>query len=36
MIDDLWFVAEGLGLVALFGITSVQEVLATAFAGSAS
>jgi hypothetical protein len=36
MIDDLWFVAEGLGLVALVGITSVQEVLATAFAGSAS
>jgi hypothetical protein len=33
LIDGLWFVAEDLGLVALVGVTSVQEVLATAFAG---
>jgi hypothetical protein len=36
VIDDLWLVADGLGLVALVGVTSVQDVLATAFAGDAS
>ena len=35
-IDDLWFVADNLGLVALVGVTSVQEALATAFAGGGS
>jgi len=36
VIDDLWEVANDLGLVTLFGVTSVQDVLATAFAGDAS
>jgi hypothetical protein len=36
VIDDLWLVAGDLGLVALVGVTSVQEVLSTAFAGDAS
>jgi hypothetical protein len=34
-IDDLWVVAEDLGLVALVGVTSVQDVLAAAFAEGA-
>jgi hypothetical protein len=36
VIDDLWLVAGDLGLVALVGVTSVQEVFSTAFAGDAS
>jgi hypothetical protein len=36
VIDELWEVATGLGLIDLFGVTSVQDVLATAFAGEAS
>jgi hypothetical protein len=36
VIDDLWEVANDLGLVTLFGVTSVQDVLAAAFAGDAS
>ena len=35
-IDELWEVATSLGLVDLFGITSVQDMLAAAFAGDAS
>jgi hypothetical protein len=35
-IDELWEVATSLGLIDLFGVTSVQDVLATAFAGDAS
>jgi hypothetical protein len=35
-IDELWEVATSLGLVDLFGITGVQDVLAAAFAGDAS
>jgi hypothetical protein len=35
-IGELWEVATSLGLVDLFGITSVQDVLAAAFAGDAS
>jgi hypothetical protein len=30
-IDDLWFVAEELGLVRTFGITALQESLSDAF-----
>jgi hypothetical protein len=36
MIDDLWFVADDLGLVTLVGATSVQAALAAAFDGGAS
>ena len=34
MIDDLWLVASEIGLVTMFGTTSVQSVLAMAFGGS--
>ena len=36
VIDDLWEVATGFGLIDLFGVPSVQDVLAAAFAGDAS
>ena len=36
VIDELWDVADSLGLIDLFGVTSVHDVLATAFAGDAS
>jgi hypothetical protein len=36
VIDDLWEVANDLGLVSLFGVTSVQNVLASAFAEGTS
>jgi hypothetical protein len=35
VIDELWEVADSYGLVNLFGVTSVQDVLAAAFAGGA-
>ena len=36
VIDDLWEVASDLGLVSIFGVTSVQGVLAAAFAEGTS
>jgi hypothetical protein len=36
VVDDLWEVATDLGLVSLVGVTSVQDVLAAAFAEGAS
>jgi hypothetical protein len=36
MIDDLWFVAGDLGLVAMIGTATAQNTLAIAFAGSVS
>jgi hypothetical protein len=36
VIDDLWEVANDLGLVSEFGVTSVQDVLAAAFAEGTS
>ena len=36
VIDDLWEVANDLGLVTLFGVTSVQDALTAAFAETES
>jgi hypothetical protein len=36
MIDDLWFVADDLGLVTLVGATTVQATIAAAFDGGAA
>jgi hypothetical protein len=36
MIDDLWFVADDLGLVTLVGATNVQAAIAAAFDGGAA
>ena len=35
MIDDLWYVAEDVGLIAVTGTAAVQNTLAIAFAGGA-
>jgi hypothetical protein len=35
MIDDLWYVAEDIGLIAMTGTAAVQNTLVVAFAGSA-
>jgi hypothetical protein len=35
MIDDLWHVAEDIGLIAVTGTAAVQNTLAIAFAGTA-